>query len=196
MGLGKPDAAINRIYQLAFKTRLEIWIWNSRYMAVCRHRHRLHQTTCINVVNCKKVTKRCQVFFAESGIGVPSYHNYVIIISHLSCGVKFFFKKMRSEFLGVINPLNPPYQGDLQRRSRESPESGFRSPSYQDIINYTVDCIFCQTFFAIGEFAARYISKSDRAMSGVIPIRICMWSGIELIRMTVCFLLVIMRVIY
>ena len=28
--------------------------------------YRLNQTTCINVVNCKEVTQKCQVFFAVS----------------------------------------------------------------------------------------------------------------------------------
>ena len=79
-------------------------------MAVCGHRHRLHQTTCIEtLLIVKKLRKNVKSLFAESGIGVPSYRSYVIIIPYLSRGVKFFFEKMCSEFCWVSLTLYPTY---------------------------------------------------------------------------------------
>ena len=86
----------------------------------------LSQTTCINVANYKRVTKKVKSFFSVSGIRVPLYRSYVIIIPHLWCGVKFFFKKTDREFLlSFANTL---------------------SKGHHTVYN-TVGCMLCQYFF-------------------------------------------------
>ena len=136
----KSDAVTNRIYHLIFGTRLKNWVWEFSLYALCEHCDRLSQTTCINVVNCKRVTKKCQVFFAVgsresefpptkmSGLKIPptalksftlvlgildSRPHIVFIILHLWYWCQIFLQKKFCSFVGcwVSTPLDPPLSG-------------------------------------------------------------------------------------